>query len=114
MDIHALTPRLNSAQQQGHAHFSPDVGGIIASCCVHRSLYYIHGVHAGGVKVTARMAAGRESKLQLVHRHIRAFSDFPKKGILFRWENKFTFVKASSALKVPFYDRLFQATHLLS
>uniref|UniRef100_A0A3Q1D1C9 Adenine phosphoribosyltransferase n=1 Tax=Amphiprion ocellaris TaxID=80972 RepID=A0A3Q1D1C9_AMPOC len=30
------------------------------------------------------MAAGSESKLQLVHRHIRAFPDFPKKGILFR------------------------------
>ncbi|XP_051280529.1 adenine phosphoribosyltransferase [Dicentrarchus labrax] len=30
------------------------------------------------------MAADTESKLQLVHRHIRAFPDFPKKGILFR------------------------------
>nr|XP_020463209.1 adenine phosphoribosyltransferase [Monopterus albus] len=30
------------------------------------------------------MDAGSESKLQLVHRHIRAFPDFPKKGILFR------------------------------
>ncbi|XP_068573598.1 adenine phosphoribosyltransferase [Cebidichthys violaceus] len=30
------------------------------------------------------MAADPESKLQLVHRHIRAFPDFPKKGILFR------------------------------
>lgn len=30
------------------------------------------------------MAADRESKLQLVHKHIRAFPDFPKKGILFR------------------------------
>ncbi|TKS85165.1 Adenine phosphoribosyltransferase [Collichthys lucidus] len=30
------------------------------------------------------MAADREAKLQLVHRRIRAFSDFPKKGILFR------------------------------
>ncbi|KAM7384996.1 hypothetical protein PAMP_001099 [Pampus punctatissimus] len=30
------------------------------------------------------MAADSESKLQLVHRHIRAFPDFPKKGILFR------------------------------
>ncbi|KAE8280230.1 Adenine phosphoribosyltransferase [Larimichthys crocea] len=30
------------------------------------------------------MAADREAKLQLVHRHIRAFPDFPKKGILFR------------------------------
>ncbi|XP_022624760.1 adenine phosphoribosyltransferase [Seriola dumerili] len=30
------------------------------------------------------MAADSESKLQLVHRHIRQFPDFPKKGILFR------------------------------
>ncbi|XP_074501576.1 adenine phosphoribosyltransferase [Sebastes fasciatus] len=30
------------------------------------------------------MAADSESKLQLVHRHIRAFPDFPKKGIMFR------------------------------
>ncbi|KAK5604768.1 hypothetical protein CRENBAI_010883 [Crenichthys baileyi] len=30
------------------------------------------------------MAEGSEGKLQLVHRHIRAFPDFPKKGILFR------------------------------
>ncbi|KAK5853555.1 hypothetical protein PBY51_014697 [Eleginops maclovinus] len=30
------------------------------------------------------MAASSESKLQLVHKHIRAFPDFPKKGILFR------------------------------
>ncbi|KAM8737958.1 adenine phosphoribosyltransferase [Acanthopagrus latus] len=30
------------------------------------------------------MAADTESKLQLVHRHIRTFPDFPKKGILFR------------------------------
>ncbi|KAM7408070.1 hypothetical protein PAMA_001969 [Pampus argenteus] len=30
------------------------------------------------------MAADSQSKLQLVHRHIRAFPDFPKKGILFR------------------------------
>ncbi|XP_069030792.1 adenine phosphoribosyltransferase [Embiotoca jacksoni] len=30
------------------------------------------------------MAADSESKLQLVHRHIRAFPDFPKKGVLFR------------------------------
>lgn len=29
------------------------------------------------------MAADAESKLQLVQRHIRAFPDFPKKGILF-------------------------------
>uniref|UniRef100_A0A667XWD6 Adenine phosphoribosyltransferase n=1 Tax=Myripristis murdjan TaxID=586833 RepID=A0A667XWD6_9TELE len=28
--------------------------------------------------------AAKESKLQLVSRHIRAFPDFPKKGILFR------------------------------
>ncbi|PWA22514.1 hypothetical protein CCH79_00017305 [Gambusia affinis] len=30
------------------------------------------------------MAAGPEAKLQLVQKHIRAFPDFPKKGILFR------------------------------
>ncbi|MED6249756.1 hypothetical protein ATANTOWER_019109, partial [Ataeniobius toweri] len=30
------------------------------------------------------MADGCEGKLQLVHRHIRTFPDFPKKGILFR------------------------------
>ncbi|CAJ1066536.1 adenine phosphoribosyltransferase [Xyrichtys novacula] len=30
------------------------------------------------------MAGSPESKLQLVQRHIRAFPDFPKKGILFR------------------------------
>ncbi|KAL7383744.1 hypothetical protein ABVT39_016787 [Epinephelus coioides] len=30
------------------------------------------------------MAADSDSKLQLVHKHIRAFPDFPKKGILFR------------------------------
>ncbi|CAI5682102.1 unnamed protein product [Oreochromis niloticus] len=30
------------------------------------------------------MAAGREAKLQLVQRHVRAFPDFPKKGIVFR------------------------------
>ncbi|XP_014907679.1 adenine phosphoribosyltransferase [Poecilia latipinna] len=30
------------------------------------------------------MAAGPEGKLQLVQRHVRAFPDFPKKGILFR------------------------------
>ncbi|KAM9344779.1 adenine phosphoribosyltransferase [Symphorus nematophorus] len=30
------------------------------------------------------MAADRETKLQQVHKHIRAFPDFPKKGILFR------------------------------
>ncbi|XP_068424251.1 adenine phosphoribosyltransferase [Clinocottus analis] len=30
------------------------------------------------------MAADSESKLQLVRRHIRAFPDFPKKGVLFR------------------------------
>ncbi|XP_012705799.1 adenine phosphoribosyltransferase [Fundulus heteroclitus] len=30
------------------------------------------------------MAAGSEEKLQLVQRHVRAFPDFPKKGILFR------------------------------
>ncbi|KAM4599862.1 adenine phosphoribosyltransferase [Fundulus diaphanus] len=30
------------------------------------------------------MATGSEEKLQLVQRHIRAFPDFPKKGILFR------------------------------
>ncbi|KAG7214383.1 hypothetical protein INR49_023094, partial [Caranx melampygus] len=30
-----------------------------------------------------RMAADSETKLQLVHRHIRSFPDFPKKGILF-------------------------------
>ncbi|XP_029306320.1 adenine phosphoribosyltransferase [Cottoperca gobio] len=30
------------------------------------------------------MAASPESKLQLVQRHIRAFPDYPKKGILFR------------------------------
>ncbi|XP_047459907.1 adenine phosphoribosyltransferase [Mugil cephalus] len=30
------------------------------------------------------MAQSSESKLQLVQRHIRAFPDFPKKGILFR------------------------------
>ncbi|KAM6922615.1 adenine phosphoribosyltransferase [Lycodopsis pacificus] len=30
------------------------------------------------------MATEPESKLQLVHRQIRAFPDFPKKGILFR------------------------------
>ncbi|XP_039995358.1 adenine phosphoribosyltransferase [Xiphias gladius] len=30
------------------------------------------------------MATGSESKLQLVHRHVRLFPDFPKKGILFR------------------------------
>ncbi|KAK5907999.1 hypothetical protein CgunFtcFv8_016094 [Champsocephalus gunnari] len=30
------------------------------------------------------MATNSESKLQLVHRHVRAFPDFPKKGILFR------------------------------
>ncbi|XP_008279729.1 adenine phosphoribosyltransferase isoform X2 [Stegastes partitus] len=34
--------------------------------------------------VQAGMAAGSESKLQLVHKHIRAFPDFPKKGVLFR------------------------------
>ncbi|XP_022056031.1 adenine phosphoribosyltransferase [Acanthochromis polyacanthus] len=37
-----------------------------------------------GENRTASMAAGSVSKLQLVHRHIRAFPDFPKKGILFR------------------------------
>uniref|UniRef100_A0A3B5PQ15 Adenine phosphoribosyltransferase n=2 Tax=Xiphophorus maculatus TaxID=8083 RepID=A0A3B5PQ15_XIPMA len=31
-----------------------------------------------------RMATGPEGKLQLVQRHVRAFPDFPKKGILFR------------------------------
>uniref|UniRef100_A0A3Q3WM22 Adenine phosphoribosyltransferase n=1 Tax=Mola mola TaxID=94237 RepID=A0A3Q3WM22_MOLML len=30
------------------------------------------------------MAADTESKLQQVHKHIRAFPDFPKKGIMFR------------------------------
>ncbi|XP_054882095.1 adenine phosphoribosyltransferase [Poeciliopsis prolifica] len=30
------------------------------------------------------MAAGPEGKLQLVQRHVRAFPDFPKEGILFR------------------------------
>ncbi|XP_030011916.1 adenine phosphoribosyltransferase [Sphaeramia orbicularis] len=30
------------------------------------------------------MASDTQSKLQLVHAHIRAFPDFPKKGILFR------------------------------
>ncbi|XP_026165719.1 adenine phosphoribosyltransferase [Mastacembelus armatus] len=30
------------------------------------------------------MAAGSESRLQLIHRHIRAFPDFPNTGILFR------------------------------
>ncbi|MEQ2293441.1 hypothetical protein AMECASPLE_033412 [Ameca splendens] len=35
-------------------------------------------------KDSAKMADGREGKLQLVQRHIRAFPDFPKKGILFR------------------------------
>ncbi|XP_071337718.1 adenine phosphoribosyltransferase isoform X2 [Trachinotus anak] len=30
------------------------------------------------------MAADAESKLRLVHRHVRPFPDFPKKGILFR------------------------------
>ncbi|XP_017284406.1 adenine phosphoribosyltransferase [Kryptolebias marmoratus] len=30
------------------------------------------------------MAEDSESKLQLIQRHIRAFPDFPKKGILFR------------------------------
>uniref|UniRef100_A0A3Q0SKE6 Adenine phosphoribosyltransferase n=1 Tax=Amphilophus citrinellus TaxID=61819 RepID=A0A3Q0SKE6_AMPCI len=30
------------------------------------------------------MAAGGESKLQLLRSHIRAFPDFPKKGIVFR------------------------------
>ncbi|XP_005812142.1 adenine phosphoribosyltransferase [Xiphophorus maculatus] len=30
------------------------------------------------------MATGPEGKLQLVQRHVRAFPDFPKKGILFR------------------------------
>ncbi|KAM4730332.1 adenine phosphoribosyltransferase [Anableps anableps] len=30
------------------------------------------------------MAAGAEGKLQLIQRHIRAFPDFPRKGILFR------------------------------
>lgn len=72
-------------------HFRPITDQDELHCCtVHprpqkrATKECLHTVGGEEEEVALSMAAGWEAKLQLVQRHVRAFPDFPKKGILFR------------------------------